>query len=309
MENNPSENLKLPRLNSKTGGIAYTANLVVYLVTSLIVSLIILAAKIDSGDDLAVYLSYLASPVAIILCGVFILKFFKLDIKEVFPVKTNIKYYIIGLLLIFGLLFSLGWVNDLSVKFFKLFGYKPRESESYFPSLSGGRVVLALFVIAVLPAVLEEFIFRGVIFRSIEGSVGSIRAIFIVGFCFSLFHGSPEQTVYQFIAGCAFTFLAMRSGSTLPTVMMHFINNALIVIFAACGLFNDEGNLILSDAANITLTVLSAVCLVGGIVWLVLDKTQIKKCQKGGVKTFFLYALPAIGILALIWILSLFGVQ
>lgn len=309
MENTQEDmNEITPRLNSKTGGSAFTVSLVIFLLTSFAVALIQLAAKLEEGSDLSVYLSYLASPIAIAISGVIILKFGKLKLGDVFPVKTKPKYFLIGLLLIFGLLFSLGWINSVSVEFFKLFGYKPREAKSYFPDLSGGKVVLGLLIIAVLPAVLEEFLFRGVIFNNIEGSVGSIRSIFIVGFCFSLFHGSPEQTLYQFITGCVFAFLAMRSGSILPTVMMHFINNALIVIFEACNLFNEEGNLIISNTANIVLTVVSALSLISGILWLVFDKTELKKCQKGGVKTFFLYAAPAIGILGLIWILSLFGV-
>ena len=95
---------------------------------------------------------------------------------------------------------------------------------------------------------------------------------FTVGFCFALFHGSPEQTVYQFIVGCAFAFLAIKSGSILPSILMHFVNNGLLVIFAACNLFDAEGNLIISQTANIVLIVLAVVALIGGLVWLFIDK-------------------------------------
>lgn len=132
--------------------------------------------------------------------------------------------------------------------------------------------------------------------------------MFLVGFCFSLFHASPEQTVYQFITGCAFAFIALRSGSILPSVLMHFINNALIVIFAACGLFDEAGNLIISTGGNIALIVTAAVALTVALVWLILDKTPVKKCEKGGVKSFFFCAAPAIAVFGIVWIVSLFGV-
>lgn len=297
-----------PRLNSATGGIAYTAAAFTYFIALFVVSLILRLTALDAESDAYLYISYLVSPVAISLSVFGVLKFRKISFKSIAPVKCNPKYFLIAALLIYGLVFALSWVNGVSVKFFELFGYKQREAGSYLPDLSGGKVVLALLVIAVLPALFEELLFRGIILNSCENGAGTVRTVFIVGFCFSLFHASPEQTVYQFITGCAFAFIALRSGSILPSVLMHFINNALIVIFAACGLFDEAGNLIISTGGNIALIVTSAIALVGALVWLILDKTPVKKCEKGGVKSFFICASPAIAAFAIVWLVSLFGV-
>lgn len=297
-----------PRLNSATGGIAYTAAAFTYFIALFVVSLILRLTALDAESDAYLYISYLISPVAISLSVFGVLKFRKISFKSIVPVKCNPKYFLIAALLIYGLVFALSWVNGVSVKFFELFGYKQREAGSYLPDLSGGKVVLALLVIAVLPALFEELLFRGIILNSCENGAGTVRTVFIVGFCFSLFHASPEQTVYQFITGCAFAFIALRSGSILPSVLMHFINNALIVIFAACGLLDEAGNLIISSGGNIALIVTSAIALIGALIWLILDKTPVKKCEKGGVKSFFICASPAIAAFAIVWIISLFGV-
>lgn len=297
-----------PRLNSATGGIAYTAAAFTYFIALFVVSLILRLTPLDEASDAYLYISYLVSPLAISLSVFGVLKFRKISFKSIVPVKCNPKYFLIAALLIYGLVFALSWVNGASVKFFELFGYKQREAGSYLPDLSGGKVVLALLVIAVLPALFEELLFRGIILNSCENGAGTVRTVFIVGFCFSLFHASPEQTVYQFITGCAFAFVALRSGSILPSVLMHFINNALIVIFAACGLFDEAGNLIISTGGNIALIATSAIALIGALVWLILDKTPVKKCEKGGVKSFFICASPAIAAFAIVWLVSLFGV-
>ena len=285
-----------PRLNSATGGIAYSAAAFTYFIVLFVVSLILKLTALDSKSDAYLYISYLVSPAAISLSVIGVLKFRKISFKSIVPVKCNPKYFLIAALLIYGLVFALSWVNGVSVKFFELFGYKQREAGSYLPDLSGGKVVLALLVIAVLPALFEELLFRGIILNSCENGAGTVRTVFLVGFCFSLFHASPEQTVYQFITGCAFAFIALRSGSILPSVLMHFINNALIVIFAACGLFDEAGNLIISTGGNIALIVTAAVALTVALVWLILDKTPVKKCEKGGVKSFFFCAAPAIAV-------------
>ena len=297
-----------PRLNSATGGIAYSAAAFTYFIVLFVVSLILKLTALDSKSDAYLYISYLVSPAAISLSVIGVLKFRKISFKSIVPVKCNPKYFLIAALLIYGLVFALSWVNGVSLKFFELFGYKQREAGSYLPDLSGGKVVLALLVIAVLPALFEELLFRGIILNSCENGAGTVRTVFLVGFCFSLFHASPEQTVYQFITGCAFAFIALRSGSILPSVLMHFINNALIVIFAACGLFDEAGNLIISTGGNIALIVTAAVALTVALVWLLLDKTPVKKCEKGGVKSFFFCAAPAIAVFGIVWIVSLFGV-
>lgn len=310
-------------LCSKTGGISYTVLVIIYLLVTVVASAItaIIANSIKDkygyaelsealdyiqSTDAFIYVNYLLAPAMIAFCALFITKRYKIGFNQIFQVKCHPKYYLIGVLLIFGLLFSLSNLNGLFVEFFKLFGYKPRSS--YFPDLSGGMIVPAFIVIAIMPAVFEEIMFRGLLLNCCQNGMGSIRTILVTGFCFSLFHASPEQTVYQFIAGCAFAFIAIRSGSILPSIVMHFINNALIVILAACDKFDEAGNLMISNTGFIILTVFSALSFVGAVVWLVLDKTHLKKCEKGGVKVFFWYASIAIGALGFIWLLSLLGV-
>ena len=133
-----------------------------------------------------------------------------------------------------------------------------------------------------------------------------MRAIFLSGFCFALYHGSVEQTIYQFVCGCLFAFLAVRSRSVAPTVVIHFLNNAVIIVLKACGLLDDSGSLIISQTAQIIVSVLSAVSLIGAVVWLILDKKPRKICTSGGVKQFFVFAAVGIGAMVLMWIAGLF---
>ncbi|MDE7329734.1 MAG: CPBP family intramembrane metalloprotease [Clostridia bacterium] len=291
---------------SQVGGLAFSSGTVLMMAFGFVISIIMLIFRIQEETDLYTYLSYLASPLAITATAVFVLKYKKIPFKSIYPVKCHPKYYVIALMLIFGLLFFAGYADYPFMELMKLMGYIPREASAYFPTLTGGWIVLALLVIAVMPAFFEELLFRGIILNTCEKSIGSVRTVFIVGFCFALFHGSPEQTVYQFISGCAFAFIAIRSGSILPSVIMHFINNALIVIVGACGLIDEAGELIMSQTASIIITVLAGLCFAGAVIWLILDKKPVIKCEKGAVKQFFLFASVGIALLALNWILSFF---
>lgn len=294
------------RHSSHIGGFALSLAAVLYMFTGLLVSLIITAAHIGEGTDAYLYLNYLAAPIAMTAAVGITLKFKKFGFKQAFPVKCSPKYFLIAILLIYGLLFSVSWIDTGITELLKLMGYESKKMSDYLPDLSGGLVVPALLVIAVMPAIFEEALFRGVILNACESGVGTVRTVFIVGFAFSLFHASAEQTVYQFLAGCVFAFVAIRSGSILPSVLMHFINNAIIIIFAACGLLDADGAFIMSGGGQIALIVTSAIAFVGGTVWLILDKKPVQKSAKGAVAAFFVYGSVGIVIMGLMWILSFF---
>ncbi len=218
--------------------------------------------------------------------------------------KAHPKYYLIGIFLLFGLMFSLNYVNNWFVAFLGLFGYTMPESA--LPSLAGGGIVGVLFVVAVLPAVLEETLFRGIILEGIK-DCGTVAACLLGGLLFCVFHQSPAQTVYQFICGAAFTLLAIRAQSLLPTVMMHFLNNAVIILDAKFMFLQN-----LPTAGQIAIYVVSAVCLLASLAWLIFAERRPSQTESAGVNKMngeirpFIYpALPGILLCVLMWILNL----
>ncbi len=290
-------------LGSAAGGLSYSAVVLINLIISVIASGVVALASIQ-GTDAHKYISVLVSPIAVAITLTLAIKVSKQPVRAIVPVKTNPKYILIGVMLIFGLLFSLNSVNEYLIKLFELMGYVRKKNP--LPDISGWHVVPALLAIAVLPAIAEEILFRGLMLNNAEEGAGTIRAIFLTGFCFALYHGSVEQTIYQFICGCLFGFLAARSRSVTPTVIIHFLNNAVIIVLMACGLIDESGMLIMPQTATIIVSVLSALSLIGAVVWLILDKKEVKKCKEGGVKHFFIFAAVGIGAMILVWISGLF---
>lgn len=291
-------------LTSAKGGFSYSVTVVLYVILNLIVGLIVNSSGL-SGTDGGTYLLYLISPAAIAAAVAVTLYAGKLKPKQVFPVKCKPKYYFIALLLIFGLMFSLTSVNGYFVELIEKLGYTPASST--LPSFDGWGIVWGLLCIALIPAVFEEALFRGVMLGNTEEETGTFRAAFIVAFAFSLYHGSVEKTIYQFICGFAFALLAMRSRSLLPTIIIHFLNNAVIIILYACNLVDDLGNIAMPQWAFITITVLSAVSLVAALLMLIFDKSQTKPKKQGGVARFFIWASVGIILMASIWLTGLIG--
>lgn len=112
--------------------------------------------------------------------------------------------------------------------------YKNASSpdEQMFEYLSSaGSPFLLLLCIAVIPAIVEEMIFRGYIQTAF--GTGRRRAIIAIGVSSLLFciaHGSIYKAPGTLIIGIAFGYIAYKSGSVLITVILHFLNNATSLI-------------------------------------------------------------------------------
>lgn len=287
---------------SASGG-AYTLGAVLPTILSLLFLIVITSLGLTknkgyANKDWYLYASYLITPVSFAIIAVLFFKKTKAKTSEIFFVGRG-KYYLVALLLQFGL-FSLSELNDLFLKGLNvLFGY--RNAPIALPNVMGWGIVGVLIVVAVLPAIMEELFFRGILLRGLK-EYGETFAVLVCGALFSLYHQNPAQTAYQFCCGAAFALVAIKSGSVLPTVLSHFINNALIIVLFRFGLAE------FPSAFKIPFLICSAACLIGSLTYLVVfDKKPVshgKQCTK---KAFFLYAAAGIAIFAISWILTLFS--
>ncbi|MDE7297114.1 MAG: CPBP family intramembrane metalloprotease [Clostridia bacterium] len=319
MEQNQYSPEDLQKRRLSEAGITYSLAALFPLALSLILSIIILGVSNGKEEgwyaktDWYRYLAYLLPQVCLVAASAIFFKRGKVSLKRTYC-TCKWYFYLIAVGLQFGLMFSLSTLNSYFADFLGLFGYEVQGVP--MPTLSGWNILPAILVIAVLPAILEETVFRGILSRQMtESGWGTVATVLISGALFSLFHHNPEQTIYQFICGVCFALLALRAGSILPGIVAHFLNNATVLVLTA--VFSPSGaDIAFTDfmpmPAFITLCVFSALSLAGTVVYLVFfckRKGEGKGVQYA--KPFFLACSVGIGLCALQWILILlqgFGV-
>ncbi len=86
----------------------------------------------------------------------------------------------------------------------------------------------ALIILALLPAIFEELVMRGVLLSSFKGYSIHLAA-FINGLFFAIIHFDFQQGSYTFLFGVLLTYLVYYTGSILSAVISHFIFNATTV--------------------------------------------------------------------------------
>lgn len=103
---------------------------------------------------------------------------------------------------------------------------------------------LSITAIALVPAICEEALFRGVVFGSLTAVVGAAGSTFLQALLFALIHidltaGGPPvayRVPFAFAVGLALGALRLRTGSLAAPALSHALLNAvtfLVVLFAA----------------------------------------------------------------------------
>jgi membrane protease YdiL (CAAX protease family) len=98
--------------------------------------------------------------------------------------------------------------------------------------------IFVVAVIAVVPAICEEAMFRGFIQRSFEFKIKPFSAALITAIFFGLYHFNPYGVIPLILLGLYFGFAAYISNSIIIPVILHFLNNfAAVMLFF---IFGDE---------------------------------------------------------------------
>jgi membrane protease YdiL (CAAX protease family) len=94
-----------------------------------------------------------------------------------------------------------------------------------------GALILGFVVIAIIPAIGEEFVFRGIIQRDVLRGTGNVHlAIWLTAIIFSAFHIQFFGFFPRMLLGALFGYLYHWSGSLIMPMLAHFLNNGMIVI-------------------------------------------------------------------------------
>lgn len=134
-------------------------------------------------------------------------------------------------------------------------------------------IFYAILIAGIIPGISEEFLFRGMMLRSLEEVLSPVKAIFISGLLFGMLHFNPIQLIPLAIIGIYLGFLACYTRSIILPFLVHFLNNVLSVALLYMADFNDslESN---SDALSIYILIAT---LIFSIIFLILIILAIKK--------------------------------
>ncbi len=134
---------------------------------------------------------------------------------------------------------------------------------------SGMDFLLMLFILAVLPAICEELLFRGALQEIFaEAFRNRHLAIWISAAIFSYMHMEMSGFIPRFLLGALLGYIMWWTGSIWSNILLHFLNNALAVLIlfgTHHGWMNESWNSFGSSLETMIPLVLSFLILAGSM--------------------------------------------
>jgi membrane protease YdiL (CAAX protease family) len=96
-----------------------------------------------------------------------------------------------------------------------------------------GTLAVSLFVLAVLAPLVEELVFRGLLYGWIAGRWNTVAAWIVSSIVFAGAHYEPAHIILVLPLGFLFGYLRRRTDSLLPSLCAHIVNNGFAVLAAA----------------------------------------------------------------------------
>jgi hypothetical protein len=107
-------------------------------------------------------------------------------------------------------------------------------------------VGMALLIAGVAPVV-EELVFRGVLWSALERWLPVPAVIAITSILFAAFHLDPAQAIPLLFTGAFLGWVRWTTGSVGPAIAVHVVNNAFALLLGAVGVEEATGVLVASS--------------------------------------------------------------
>lgn len=94
------------------------------------------------------------------------------------------------------------------------------------------QLIVSLLLLAVLAPLVEELVFRGLLYGWVAGRWGSVAAWIVSSLAFAAAHYEPAHIVLVLPLGLLFGWLRRRTDSLLPSLFSHIVNNGFALLAA-----------------------------------------------------------------------------
>lgn len=176
--------------------------------------------------------SAMASILAFIPAGFFCCTISKEKISSVISFSRAKKEGLAFILLASFAFFLLSnYLTNLFLGNMDLIGIPVNQSSSGFEK-SWLNLSVYILSVAVVPALTEEFLFRGVLLGILR-KYGESFAVVTSALLFGLMHHNFVQLPFAFVGGLVFGYITIYTGSIVPAMIVHFANNLFSCIFSA----------------------------------------------------------------------------
>lgn len=96
-------------------------------------------------------------------------------------------------------------------------------------AIYGGGILLQIISVAIIVPILEELLFRGIVYKRLRGYMKTEIAIVVSALFFGLFHLNVVQGLYAFIIGLLLAYVYEKYKSIWAPILFHIAANSVSI--------------------------------------------------------------------------------
>ena len=214
----------------------------------------------------------------ILLFPLLYLWYLKADFKKVLSLQMPKVLHILAALFVWIGGFSL--MCMLAVFLTKIFPESTQSMADTMAEYVRQPFWVLVLVMAVMPAVGEELMFRGFIFGTLKRRWRVLPAMLVTSAIFGIYHMSLSKFFTTALLGFMLVYVVEKTGSIFCSMLMHFCNNLVAVVVMKYSEQASRAVPILTKSSYVLsdyLLLVGVACIGLGLGWFLLKKTGIKK--------------------------------
>ena len=132
--------------------------------------------------------------------------------------------------IVFPIIIALNFITNLIItlvtKIIQKVGVNVPEVNFDFKGNSTSNLIVYFISLCIFAPIIEEFLLRGCVLKILK-PFGNWFAIIVPAIFFALLHGNIGQAFGAFFIGIILGFVAVKTGSIIPCIVLHSLNNFL----------------------------------------------------------------------------------
>ncbi|QSZ26468.1 CPBP family intramembrane metalloprotease [Aceticella autotrophica] len=206
-------------------------NIVKYLLIYIICSGLAGYFIILTGNNIDYNLMYIIASVLFTLSIFYLFKHRNMNIFK-YCCFTRISLMELFLSILIGIAFEM--VFEMINSVMNLYRYFPdyNKYQELFTKIIKGNFFIVLLSIVIIGPILEEIIFRGLIFKELRKGMSISTSIILQSTIFAIIHGSIYQGFYAFILGILLSVMFYLSKSIWVPIIIHMASN-MVALFGS----------------------------------------------------------------------------
>ncbi|MCM8542630.1 MAG: CPBP family intramembrane metalloprotease, partial [Lentisphaeraceae bacterium] len=160
-----------------------------------------------------------------IIISTIIIKILRLPKYDSKKIDEQWTFYIIGVLLLYTSMILFGYLAQEV-------GFTPKKQDvaKQVIQMSETSIFLVILGPALLIPIVEELLFRSLLYRSLKFSLSPLLAAIISASLFGFAHIEPDTIPQLIIIGLILSYVYEKSGSIIIPIALHATNNFVTII-------------------------------------------------------------------------------